>query len=579
MRRRRRGRPGNGAARWSPGIARTGPWQIPTLHLTADQAARPELIGSWDGFHRPGLLLWDHRKSPTGVEWLVASVPLPAGSYSYGIVVGGQLVTDDQNPQTTFIRDPLGAAPGPYGAEVSSAVVPDCAQPTLAVGSLAASPSPAGQAGGTVVVGADFAPGQDGAALDQGSSAPRAELRRGQDVLPPPQLSVSAGAGGAMRISATASGLQPGKYQIVVHAADQKGRAVSAAASAFVETGPAGSGPEARVLQDGIIYHLMIDRFWGNGPLPSPPTPGDRAGGTLSGVRQMLLAGHFQRLGVTTLWLSPVYVNPPGLLPGRDGHMYQGYHGYWPAASRDVETQIGGDPQLDPLIADAHAQGIRVILDMVPHHVHESHPYYLDHSRRAPAVAQAADPAAASWFLDGPEACVCGDPACGWGDHIQVCWFDTYLPTLNWRQPDAAQAGVDDLLFWMSRFDIDGMRIDAVPMMPRASTRRIARATRSTMRRDGLDLLMLGETYTGPGDDGRAQIRSYLGQQFDGLDSEFDFPLMWALRDIVAHGRGGLDTLEGEIADSDRAWAGSGRGHRPHRRQPRHHPLRLRGGP
>ncbi len=541
----------------------------PTLHLTREQAEHPELIGSWDGFHRPGLLIWDARKNAAGTEWMAASVPLPPGSYTYVIVVGGQRVTDDRNPQTTFIADPLSAAGDPFGAEVSVAEVADCSQPLLSVSQIAASPAPGvnnmgaqgqGQGQGTtgtggLVIEATFVAGEDGAALDRGAT--RVELFRGQEHLAAPALSVTPGAEGDdnLRISATTAGLPPGKYQVVFHAADHKGRMATASASAFVEAQPAQA---ERSLKDGILYHLMIDRFWGNGPLSSPTTPGNRAGGTLAGVRQLLLAGHFERLGVSTLWLSPVYENPPGKLPGRDGHLYQGYHGYWPAAARGVESQIGGDLQLEQLIADAHARGIRVILDSVPHHVHESHPYYLDHSRKTLAVAQAADPRTASWFIDGPEACVCGDVHCGWGDHIQTCWFDTYLPTLNWRQPEAAQTGVQDLMFWMSRFDIDGLRIDAVPMMPRAATRRIARDVRGMMRRDGLDLLLLGETYTGPGDDGRAQIRSYLGSQLDGLDSEFDFPLMWAMRNVIAHGQGGMDTLEAEIAAGDRAWAGSG---------------------
>jgi glycosidase len=102
------------------------------------------------------------------------------------------------------------------------------------------------------------------------------------------------------------------------------------------------------------------------------------------------------------------------------------------------------------------------------------------------------------------------------------------------------------------------MRIDAVPMMPRAATRRMVGSIEATALRGGLDLLLVGETYTGPGDLGRAEIRSFLGQRFDGLHSAFDFPLMWALRAALASDRMGLDTLEDEIAASARAFAGSG---------------------
>ena len=58
---------------------------------------------------------------------------------------------------------------------------------------------------------------------------------------------------------------------------------------------------------------------------------------------------------------------------------------------------------------------------------------------------------------------------------------------------------------------------------------------------------------------GRAQIRAYLGKQLDGLGGAFDFPLMWAARDAVAHdAAGGFAMLEHEIAAGAQAWSGSG---------------------
>jgi glycosidase len=119
------------------------------------------------------------------------------------------------------------------------------------------------------------------------------------------------------------------------------------------------------------------------------------------------------------------------------------------------------------------------------------------------------------------------------------------------------EVSADDLVFWMTRFDLDGLRIDAVPLMPRAATRLMNRRVRQSVRREGLDGLLLGETYTGPGDLGRSEIRAYLGLNFDGLDSQFDFPLMWATRSAFAFDQIGLDDLEAEVEAGNRAWAGS----------------------
>jgi glycosidase len=340
---------------------------------------------------------------------------------------------------------------------------------------------------------------------------------------------------------------------------DRRGRALVATASAFVATPIA---PAA--LGDTLVYQVMIDRFrTAAGPLAPPASPGDRAGGTLDGVRAAVDAGYFDRLGVTTLWLSPVYTNPTDHFVGRDGHLVAPYHGYWPAEPRTVDPALGGEAALDALVRDAHARGLRVLADVVPNHVFQTHPWFVAHARGAagidPAPAPDADPATVSWFNDGPDHCVCGDPGCDWGAHMESCWFAPYLPDLNWRHPDVVAAGTADLVWWMSRFDLDGVRIDAVPMMPRAASRRMVHALSSMMFRPAADLYVIGETFTGPGDGGRAEIRAYLGSALDGLQGAFDFPLMWAARDALAHdAAGGFAALEGEIAAGAAAWSGSG---------------------
>lgn len=531
------------------------------LKLTPEEAMRPELIGSWNNFQRPGLREFDRRTAPDGTMWWTIAMPLPAGDYQYAIVAGAHLLLDDLNPQSTFRKNPLYSDSGPYEAEVSTFTVPDCAQPALTVKSAQSAPSDSlAAASGELAVTWSFVPGSQGAALDPGTLA--VSLRRGADVLPAPMLSAAApSTDGSQEVTARVSGLETGKYTLSLSLRDAEGRApLPSTASVFVE--PAGGRralQPARRLDDVVLYHLLIDRFRGpHGALASPPTPGRRAGGTLSGVRAAVEAGYFARLGVTTLWLSPLYENPPGLFRGRDGNLYEAYHGYWPAAPRSVEPQLGDAAELDALVAAAHRRGLRLLFDAVPNHVYVSHPYYAAHSRLNPAIAGAADPDQASWFTDGPQACVCGSSGCDWGSHILLCWFDSYLPDLNYRNPEVVQAGVADLLYWLSRFDLDGMRIDAVPMLPRAATRRMVQKVHSSVQRDGMDLLIVGEDYTGPGDGGRAEIRSFLGSHADGLDSAFDFPLMWAVRAAIAGSSLGLDALEAEIEKSGRAFAGSG---------------------
>src|SRR5262249_5502090 len=131
-----------------------------------------------------------------------------------------------------------------------------------------------------------------------------------------------------------------------------------------------------------------------------------------------------------------------------------------------------------------------------------------------------------------------------------------YLPNARFQSEGATGAAVDDTLYWTSRFDADGVRIDAVPMMPRGATRRIARALRDSEAPSSTlpaspprpspgaprALFTLGEVFTGAGQGGLDQIKYYLGR--DGLDSTFDFPLMWALRSALASAGDGFEGVE-----------------------------------
>jgi glycosidase len=89
-------------------------------------------------------------------------------------------------------------------------------------------------------------------------------------------------------------------------------------------------------------------------------------------------------------------------------------------------------------------------------------------------------------------------------------------------------------------------------MMPRAAVRDLIWRT-SALEHPGVPFLTLGETYTG---DDYGAIRENLGPF--GLDGQFEFPILWALRDFVAWEGGDAQQLEDTIAASEAAWEGSG---------------------
>jgi glycosidase len=470
-------------------------------------AASTTIVGSWDGWRRPGVTPAPHQGG-----WLLARLELAPGEYGYLLDDGTGGHIDAYNPLTTFEGD----------EEVSLLLVEDCSAPRIVVDGVSVDPA------GTLSLDATFLTAASGAPLD-GASV-RATFGSGAE------LGVASTDPDSGRITLTAGGLGRGKHRIVLAASDDDGHP-SAPATAI-----AWLAPRAELPEDQIIYQVMIDRFRAadGSPLRPPPTPGSRAGGTLGGVTDALLDGTFEALGVTTLWLSPVYLNPDGAHPGNDGRLYEGYHGYWPLDGRSVDPRLGGEAALEELVMRAHERGIAVVLDVVPNHVYQAHPRYQEHQGDG-------------WFT--PPGCVCGTASCPWAGNIESCWFTPYLPDLRFQLAGVMNEVVDETAFWVERFDLDGVRIDAVPMMPRAASRRIAQRLRS-LQWPPRATFLLGEVFTGPGELGLHQLRYQLGPS--GLDSVFDFPLMWALHAAVARSEGSFEDVEAMLALEDVELLGSG---------------------
>ena len=469
------------------------------------------VIGSWNDWGSPTSM----RSFPEDPAWQLARLRLPPGAYGYLVVEEGRGRLDRHNGLTTF-RDS-------DEQEVSLLQVDACDVPRASV--LGVTPTDAT----TVELMVSVRPAQDGAPVQRFQVQGVALTGDDPDAAP---LQGTLGLGLALPS-------EPGKHHATVAFADAEER-TSAPLDVALWVDPV-----AERWSDGIVYQVMIDRFLADdgSALAPPPTPGSRAGGTLRGVTAALRDGWFSALGVSALWLSPVYQNPDAARPGVDGHLYEGYHGYWPTQPRVVDARIGGEAALHELVAEAHARGIRVLLDLVPNHVYEDHPIVADGMARG-------------WFNVGEQGeCVCGTPSCPWADHIRTCWFTSYLPDFHFEHPEVMQWVVDDAVWWQQTFDTDGFRIDAVPMMPRAATRRIVHALRkATGPRDAV--FSIGEIFTGGGRFGTEDLRYHLGP--DGLDSAFDFPLMWSLREAIATDGEGFAAVEAGLAYTDVALQGSG---------------------
>jgi glycosidase len=196
--------------------------------------------------------------------------------------------------------------------------------------------------------------------------------------------------------------------------------------------------------RDGVIYQIY--------PRSYADSNGDGVG-DLAGIRGRL--DHLAWLGVDGIWLSPCFTSP------------MADFGYDVADYCDIDPLFGTLDDMDRLIAEAHERGIRVLLDWVPNHTSDRHPWFLE-SRASRANAKR------DWYVwrdarpDGSPPnnwfSIFGGPAWEWDEATGQYYLHSFLreqPELNWRNPELVAAMHDVLRFWFER-GVDGFRIDVV---------------------------------------------------------------------------------------------------------------------
>ena len=287
------------------------------------------------------------------------------------------------------------------------------------------------------------------------------------------------------------------------------------------------TGPQSGFIwEDALIQMVMVDRFVNGDTSNDGASSGATyeagwQGGDLQGVTQKIESGYFENLGINAIWLSPLNTNPNGSFVARDGvHQVSGYHGYWPIEPRQVDPRYGGEEALDELVEAAHSRGIRVMADFIINHVHEDHVYYQEEP---------------GWFNEG---CLCGTSGCDWTERRLDCLFMPYMPDIDWSNDEVRGQMVSDALWWIERFDLDGLRIDAVKHVSDEAITALATAIQQRFELTGNDIYLKGETAMGwaghsleDNYEQYATINRYISQ--DGLDGQADFVLYHAVVDNV----------------------------------------------
>ena len=293
----------------------------------------------------------------------------------------------------------------------------------------------------------------------------------------------------------------------------------------------------------GVIYQIYPRSF--------QDSDGDGVG-DLAGIERRL--DYLISLGIDAIWLSPIFPSP------------MADFGYDVADYCDIDPLFGTLADFDKLLAAAHQRGLKVILDFVPNHSSDQHPWFIESrsSRESPKR---------NWYIWRDPAPDGGPPnnwisdfggsAWEWDEATDQYYLHAFLkeqPDLNWRNPEVRAAMLDVMRFWFDR-GVDGFRIDVLwhmikakglpdnPLNPdyrdgmgamnkllqlhstdQPEVHEIAAEMRRVADSYG-DRALIGEIYLPI-----EKLVSYYGSELDGVHLPFNFQLIdapWKARDLA----------------------------------------------
>ena len=175
--------------------------------------------------------------------------------------------------------------------------------------------------------------------------------------------------------------------------------------------------------------------------------------GDLAGIIERL--PYLKELGIDAVWLSPIFPSP------------MADFGYDISDYADIDPLFGTMEDFDALVAAVHESGLKLILDLVPNHTSDQHPWFIE-SRSS------RDNRKRDWYIwrdgkpDGgpPNNWLSEFGGSGWeyDETTGQYYYHAFLaqqPDLNWRNPEVREAIYDVMRFWL-RKGVDGFRVDVI---------------------------------------------------------------------------------------------------------------------
>jgi glycosidase len=299
--------------------------------------------------------------------------------------------------------------------------------------------------------------------------------------------------------------------------------------------------------QDDVVYLIMPDRFANGDPTNDEPAeaPGshDRSkprayhGGDLLGIQDHM--PYLKDLGVTTLWLTPIVKNGAT----------QDYHGYGAVDLYAVDPHLGAIKNYQDLVAAAHKQGMKILFDIVPNHVGPKHPWVSNpplpdwfHGTLQHHI-DSFSPLKGSFYGKAGGQAAENDPfelltdphaSMRMKRNLTEGWFFGILPDMNTENPVVEQYLLQNSIWWAETSGLDGYRVDTFPYVGR----KFWANWHTALRRQYPYLTTIGEVFHP-----HPSVTSFFAggvRRYDGIDSGlstvFDFPMFFALRDVLLRG-------------------------------------------
>jgi len=314
---------------------------------------------------------------------------------------------------------------------------------------------------------------------------------------------------------------QPGTYRITL----QKGKK-KATYDYLIAERKAGSRERKSFDASDVVYLIMSDRFVdgdaSNNSTKNTREKADKSnvngrwGGDIQGIINSF--DHISKLGCTAIWPTPML--------GDDEEAWS-YHGYACSDYYHIDPRYGSNELYAQMVQQAHAKGLKILMDMVPNHCGAAHWWmkdlpYQNWINQFPQFTNTNNVFTANYDINASEF-----------DRLlsNRGWFDNPMPDMNLENPDLLKYFQQWAIWWIEYADLDGLRVDTYPYIEKIPGSLWLKA----IREEFPNINIVGECWTRP-----APAVAYWQsgvKNFDGFDSNLptvmDFPVEEAIRQAL----------------------------------------------